>query len=74
VAVTDAKILNTSQPPPFPLGEGETGNEEIRLRYRYLDLRRPEDRLTLELALRVLDLATIGKEPSKTGMALFIEP
>ncbi len=39
-----------------------------------LDLRRPEDRLTLELALRVLDLATIGKEPSKTGMALFIEP
>ena len=42
VAVTDAQILNTAQAPPFPLGEGETGNEEVRLRYRYLDLRRPE--------------------------------
>jgi aspartyl-tRNA synthetase len=42
VAVTEAKVLNTSQAPPFPLGEGETGNEEVRLRYRYLDLRRPE--------------------------------
>src|SRR5215469_11353106 len=42
VVVAEAKILNTSQAPPFPLGEGETGNEEVRLRYRYLDLRRPE--------------------------------
>ncbi len=42
VAVAEAKILNPSQAPPFPLGEGETGNEEVRLRYRYLDLRRPE--------------------------------
>jgi aspartyl-tRNA synthetase len=42
VAVSEAKLLNSSAPPPFPLGEGETGNEEVRLRYRYLDLRRPE--------------------------------
>ena len=42
VAVTEMKVLNSSQAPPFPLGEGETGNEEVRLRYRYLDLRRPE--------------------------------
>jgi aspartyl-tRNA synthetase len=42
VATTEAKVLNASQAPPFPLGEGETGNEEVRLRYRYLDLRRPE--------------------------------
>ncbi len=42
VAVAEAKTLNTSLAPPFPLGEGETGNEEVRLRYRYLDLRRPE--------------------------------
>ena len=42
VSVAEAKILNPSGAPPFPLGEGETGNEEVRLRYRYLDLRRPE--------------------------------
>ncbi len=54
VAVTDAKILNTSQPPPFPLGEGETGNEEIRLRYRYLDLRRPEMQRNLRRRHRAL--------------------
>ncbi len=42
VAVTEARILNSSLAPPFPLGEGETGNEGVRLRYRYLDLRRPE--------------------------------
>lgn len=42
VAVGEAQVLNPSEPPPFPLGEGEGGNEEIRLRYRYLDLRRPE--------------------------------
>jgi aspartyl-tRNA synthetase len=42
IVVSEAKVLNTSLAPPFPLGEGETGNEEVRLRYRYLDLRRPE--------------------------------
>src|SRR5579875_1588240 len=42
VAISQAAVLNPSQPPPFPLTEGEVGNEEVRLRYRYLDLRRPE--------------------------------
>jgi aspartyl-tRNA synthetase len=54
VAVTEAKILNTSQAPPFPLGEGETGNEEVRLRYRYLDLRRPEMQRNLRLRHRAV--------------------
>ena len=39
-----------------------------------LDLRRPEDRLTLELALRVLDLAAIGQEPKAARPPLSIEP
>jgi aspartyl-tRNA synthetase len=42
VAISEAQILNPSLAPPFPLAEGEVGNEEVRLRYRYLDLRRPE--------------------------------
>ncbi len=35
-------ILNRSEPPPFPIDEYHDVGEETRLRYRYLDLRRPE--------------------------------
>ncbi|MBD3633581.1 MAG: aspartate--tRNA ligase [Methylophaga sp.] len=36
------EILNTSETPPFPLNELLDVNEDIRLRHRYIDLRRPE--------------------------------
>ncbi len=42
VMVTDFVIFNTSQTPPFMLEEWIEVNENLRLRYRYLDLRRPE--------------------------------
>ena len=35
-------ILNSSETPPFPLTEQAEVNEDIRLRHRYIDLRRPE--------------------------------
>lgn len=38
----ELKILNRSKTPPFQLDEHQQVNEDIRLRYRYLDLRRPE--------------------------------
>ncbi len=38
----ELKIISTSKPLPFPLSEGEEVNEELRLKYRYLDLRRPK--------------------------------
>jgi len=42
VAVTDLEVLAESDPLPFPIeGAGEL-NEEVRLRYRYLDIRRHE--------------------------------
>ncbi|HEB97660.1 MAG TPA: aspartate--tRNA ligase [Sedimenticola thiotaurini] len=38
----DLEILNRSETPPFQLDEHERASEEVRLRYRYIDLRRPE--------------------------------
>lgn len=36
------KIISTSKALPFPVGTEENVNEELRLKYRYLDLRRPK--------------------------------
>ena len=41
VLVQDFRLLNTSKTPPFSLEESAEVSEAIRLRYRYLDLRRP---------------------------------
>jgi aspartyl-tRNA synthetase len=43
-------ILNVSRTPPFPLDDTATASEDLRLRYRYLDLRR--DALQRSLAFR----------------------
>ncbi len=42
IAVDDFKILSTSQTPPFAIEEDSRVNPELRLRHRYLDLRRPD--------------------------------
>ena len=42
-------VLNPAETPPFHLDERETVNEETRLRYRYVDLRRPEMQAKLRL-------------------------
>lgn len=42
VAANELLILNTSKTPPFPLDEDEEVSETLRLKYRYLDLRRPQ--------------------------------
>ncbi len=41
VMVDELRILNTSPTPPFPLDEEKEVSENLRLKYRYLDLRRP---------------------------------
>ncbi|VAW40581.1 Aspartyl-tRNA synthetase @ Aspartyl-tRNA(Asn) synthetase [hydrothermal vent metagenome] len=42
VLVNELRILNVSETPPFPLDEDVEVSDNLRLQYRYLDLRRPE--------------------------------
>ena len=42
VIASDIRILSESETPPFPIEEGSQTKEDLRLRYRYLDLRRPD--------------------------------
>lgn len=42
IECTDLKLLNTAETPPFAIEPDIDVNEELRLRYRYLDLRRPD--------------------------------
>ena len=42
IEVTTLKILGQSETPPFEILENSNANEELRLRHRYLDLRRPD--------------------------------
>ena len=50
LAVDAIKLLSKAQTPPFEIADGILTNEELRLKYRYLDLRRPE--LTKRLLMR----------------------
>ena len=42
IVVTASELVNKSDPPPFTPGQRETVNEDTRLKYRYLDIRRKE--------------------------------
>lgn len=53
ILVKELKILNESKTPPFPLEEGVDISETTRLKYRYLDMRRP----TLQRNLIIRDTA-----------------
>lgn len=53
VLVEYLEILNTSEVPPFEIKEEVTANEDLRLRYRYLDLRRPSLQRNLMLRHRI---------------------
>lgn len=49
VLTDHAEVLNTSVTPPFQIEDGIETSEDTRLRYRYLDLRRPEMLANLKL-------------------------
>ena len=53
LVTTEINILSKSQPLPFQLDEHAKVGEEIRLKYRYLDLRRPEMQANLKTRSQV---------------------
>lgn len=54
VVITEATVLNTSETPPFEIEPGIDTDEVTRMRYRYLDIRRPEVFAALALRDRVV--------------------
>jgi len=53
IVVTELKVLNKSITPPFTIEDATDGGEELRMQYRYLDLRRNAMRKNLELRHRI---------------------
>jgi len=54
VLATRVHLLNTAKTPPFQIEDEVTASEETRLRYRYLDMRRPKLHSNIELRHRVI--------------------
>lgn len=57
VIATELRILNKSETPPFHIEENSDANEVLRLKYRYLDLRRPNLQKNLILRHRIAKIA-----------------
>ena len=53
IIATDIRILSESETPPFQIEENSQTKDEIRLKYRYLDLRRPDIQRNLMLRSKV---------------------
>ncbi len=70
VMVRQLALLNEAKTPPFPIAEDTPVSEEVRLKYRYLDLRRPRLQGNIVLRHRV---ATIVRRFFDTNEFLEIE-
>ncbi len=53
VIASDIRVLSESETPPFPIEENSQTKEDLRLRYRYLDLRRPDLQRNLMMKSKV---------------------
>ena len=58
VIASRVKVLNAAKTPPFELDKGGEVSEDIRLKYRYLDLRRPEMQKALLLRSNAVTAVT----------------
>ena len=53
IIVSELNVLNAALTPPFTIEDNTDGGDDIRMKYRYLDLRRPSVRRNLELRHRM---------------------
>ena len=65
VIATRVKVLNTAKTTPFELEKGDSVAEDIRLKFRYLDLRRPE--MQRNLVLRSKAVAAVTEYLDREG-------
>ncbi len=53
ISVAEFSIMNSAKTPPFTIEEDTDGGDELRMKYRYLDLRRPTLKRNMELRYKV---------------------
>ncbi|WP_270516787.1 aspartate--tRNA ligase [Sanguibacteroides sp. AM78-02pH3A] len=56
ILIKELHILSTSETPPFTIEDQTDGGDDIRMKYRYMDLRRPVVRKNLELRHRMAQI------------------
>jgi aspartyl-tRNA synthetase len=61
------EVLNTAEPPPFPVSDRGEADEQVRLRHRYVDLRRP--RMQRNLRVRAAVNAAIRRAMDEQDFA-----
>ena len=57
IEAKELRVLNTSEVPPFVITDDVKASEELRLKYRFLDLRRPALVKTLEMRHKITQIA-----------------
>ena len=65
VGDAEVEILNPAEPPPFPVEDDTQADEAVRLRYRYVDLRRP--RMQRNLRMRAAVNGAIRRSMERQG-------
>lgn len=59
IRATELRVLSEAETPPFPIEENSKTKEELRLKYRYLDLRRPDLQKNLIMRSKVATLTRL---------------
>ena len=70
--VSEAKLLNSAATPPIYIEDGAKDNEALRLKYRYLELRKPATQQTMIMRSRVID--SIRRHMISEGFCEFETP
>ena len=57
IIVSELNVLNSALTPPFTIEDNTDGGDDIRMKYRYLDLRRPEMQNAIAMRHRIVKVA-----------------